>query len=50
MSGMNIYQEAASGTGEMTKQINLTAYPAGVYYLQIISDNTTIESQAIVKN
>ena len=50
VSGVNIFQENISGEGAMQKQIDLTGYPDGVYFLQIFSDKDNFASQCVIKN
>jgi hypothetical protein len=50
MSGIIVFQENVDGLGEMQKQLDLSSYPAGMYFLQVISGNDKIESRMIVKN
>ena len=50
VSGVNVLNENISGEGVMQKQIDLTGYQAGVYYLQIISGKDKIVSQMVLKS
>jgi hypothetical protein len=49
INGVTVYTETVSGSGDLKRQIDMSAYPAGTYYVQVIAaDNTS--SKTIYKN
>jgi len=50
MTGVSVYQQNVSGIGNIQKQIDLSGFADGVYYLQIISADNKVVNQAIYKN
>jgi hypothetical protein len=48
ITGAVLYQESVSGTGTMQKQLDLSGYAAGTYFLQIISGDN-LSSSVIYK-
>ncbi len=50
MSGVSVYTQSVSGKGVIQKQIDMSTLPSGVYYLQVISSNGSVVSEAVNKN
>jgi len=50
MTGESVYVQNISGIGNIQKQIDLSGFADGVYYLQIISADNKVVNQAIYKN
>jgi hypothetical protein len=42
ISGVTIYTETVSGNGPLHRQVDLSAYPAGAYYVQLIDGDKSI--------
>lgn len=49
ITGVTIYSENVSGLGLMHKQIDMSNYPTGTYFLQLVTDKN-FSSQTIIKN
>lgn len=50
MSGVNVYEQNISGKGAIQQKIDMSAMPSGVYYLQIISSNSSTVNMPVYKN
>jgi hypothetical protein len=48
LSGKELYSEVVSGAGVMSKQIDMTTYKTGTYFVQLVSDNN-VTSKMIVR-
>jgi len=48
ISGATLYSENVTGIGTMHKQLDLSAYKSGTYFVQIVTDKNT-NSQTVIK-
>jgi len=48
ITGATLYTENITGTGSMHKQIDMSAYKSGTYFVQIVTDKNT-SSQTVIK-
>jgi hypothetical protein len=49
MQGRMVYDENIIGSAKMDKEINVSAFTKGIYQLQIISNNSTINKKVIIE-
>jgi len=51
MNGITMHHEILPGEGGWHEQLDMYKYPAGMYFIRVISDkNELIASQAIIKD
>ncbi len=50
MSGINVYEQNVNGKGLIQQKIDMSTLPSGVYYLQIISNNSSTVNLPVYKN
>jgi hypothetical protein len=48
INGVTVYTETVSGSGAMNRQVDMSVYPAGTYYVQVITADNTSSKTLIV--